>query len=91
MNQYNYFKNSFCSLLDIEAIDFHKFDKSKTYQTIIYIGSLYAFGIKGLTHALGKMNSFQYSHLLVATVSLSDQKVPVNKEKRTENIRYSSY
>lgn len=67
--------------LKLKCIDYHHFDVKKSYQTIIYIGSLYAGGVKGM------ISSHQYQDLLVASVGLSDPKNQKNTDKIKEHLK----
>lgn len=73
--------------LKLKCIDYRHFDVKKSYQTIIYIGSLYAGGVKGMASSLGKISSHQYQDLLLASVGLSDPKNQKNTDKIKEHLK----
>ena len=55
------------------------------YETIVYIGALYAGGVLGMKKTLGKLKNIAAKKIIIATVGLAD---PTDKEN-VENIRKS--
>ena len=55
------------------------------YETIVYVGALYAGGVLGMKKALGKLKDIAAKKIIIATVGLAD---PTDKEN-VGNIRKS--
>ena len=53
------------------------------YNTIVYIGALYAGGVLGMKETFGKMTTVQGKHIIIVTVGLADP----TDTKNIENIR----
>lgn len=68
---------------NIEMINFEDVKDINNYETIIYIGALYAGGVLGMTKTFNKLLSIDNKKIIIATVGLSDPTDKVN----TENIK----
>lgn len=55
------------------------------YNTIIYVGALYAGGVLGMKETFSKMTAVQGKHIVIVTVGLADP----TDTKNIENIRNS--
>ena len=53
------------------------------YNTIVYVGALYAGGVLGMKETFGKMTTVQGKHIIIVTVGLADP----TDTKNIENIR----
>jgi menaquinone-dependent protoporphyrinogen IX oxidase len=62
---------------DIEVQEFKAVGDINAYETIIYIGSLYAGGVLGLKKTFKKLSKPQNKKIIIATVGLAD---PTDKE-----------
>ena len=69
--------------LEFECIRFEDMKDINAYETIIYIGSLYAGGVQGMKKTLKKLSKVETKRILIATVGLAD---PTDKEN-IEHIR----
>ena len=73
---------------NIKAISFKKFNQQiNDYDNIIYLGSLYAGGVLGMSKTLKKLNNISNKKILIATVGLSDPTDEVNKNNIRNNIK----
>lgn len=73
---------------NIKAISFKKFNQQiNDYDNIIYLGSLYAGGVLGMSKTLKKLNNISNKKNLIATVGLSDPTDEVNKNNIRNNIK----
>lgn len=69
-------------------IEFKRYDDVKDiekYQTIIYIGALYAGGVLGMAKTFKRISNCENRKIIIATVGLAD---PMNDEN-TNNIKNS--
>lgn len=73
--------------LQIECFDYKAFNVSDKCDVLIYIGSLYAGGVKGLVKTLNNYPSNHYKKLFVVTVGIADP----NDLKNTETIKTRIY
>ena len=73
--------------LQIECFDYKAFNVSDKCDVLIYIGSLYAGGVKGLVKTLNNYPSNHYKKLFVVTVGIADP----NDLKNTETIKTKIY
>lgn len=73
--------------LHVEYFDFQEFNTTKKYDVLIYIGALYAGGVKGLSKTLKNYSTDNYDKLLIITVGIADPK----DLKNAETIRNSIY
>ena len=69
--------------LGFECIRFEDVGDINVYETIVYIGSLYAGGVQGMKKTLKKLNNVESKKIVIATVGLAD---PTDKEN-IEHIR----
>ena len=69
--------------LRLECIRFENVRDINAYETIIYIGSLYAGGVQGMKKTLKKLSDVETKKIVLATVGLAD---PTDKEN-VEHIR----
>lgn len=67
----------------IKAVCYEKSGDINSYDTIIYIGGLYAGGILGMKKTLSRLSDDKDKKLIIATVGLAD---PADKDN-TANIR----
>ena len=58
------------------------------YDTIIYIGALYAGGVLGMKETLGKLTTSQGKKVVIATVGLADPRDSNNVESIRNSIRH---
>ena len=73
---------------NIKAISFKKFNQQiNDYDSIIYLGALYAGGVLGMSKTLKKLNNISNKKILIATVGLSDPTDEVNKNNIRNNIK----
>ncbi len=73
---------------NIKAISFKKINQQiNDYDNIIYLGSLYAGGVLGMSKTLKKLNNISNKKILIATVGLSDPTDEVNKNNIRNNIK----
>lgn len=69
--------------LDIPAVSYKEAEDINNYDSIIYIGGLYAGGVRGMAKTLRKWTAAENKKLCIITVGLSDPK----EEKNITNIR----
>ncbi len=69
----------------ISAIPFKTIDDISNYDTIIYLGALYAGGVLGLAKTFKKLKDIKDKKIIIATVGLADPKDKTN----ITNIRNS--
>jgi len=67
----------------IKSISYEDVNDINAYKTIIYIGGLYAGGVRGMKKTLKKLSDISDKKVIIATVGLAD---PTDKEN-IENIR----
>ena len=72
---------------NIEAISFEKVKEINDYNTIIYLGGLYAGGVLGMSKTIKKLNNISNKKIIIATVGLSDPTDEVNKKNIRDNIK----
>ena len=63
--------------INIKAESYEDIKNIDEYETIIYIGALYAGGVLGMAKTLKKISNCENKKIIIATVGLSD---PMNKE-----------
>ncbi|MEE0768177.1 MAG: flavodoxin domain-containing protein [Christensenellales bacterium] len=73
--------------LQLDCFDYKEFDMSNKYDVLIYIGSLYAGGVKGLSKTLSNYPPDNYKKLIIVTVGIADPK----DLKNAETIKTSIY
>ena len=67
---------------DIKAVSYENIKSIDEYETIIYIGALYAGGVLGMAKTFKKMSDCENKKIIIATVGLAD---PMDSEN-TNNI-----
>ena len=68
---------------DIQAVSYRNIKDVNRYDTIIYIGALYAGGVLGMKKTLGKIKDASEKKIIIATVGLADP----TDEKNTDTIK----
>ncbi len=69
----------------IKAVSYDLIKDIASYETIIYLGALYAGGVKGLKDTIRLIPQNSTSKIIIITVGLAD----VTKEENTKNIKKS--
>jgi menaquinone-dependent protoporphyrinogen IX oxidase len=69
--------------LGCEAVSYEKINDINAYQTIIYMGGLYAGGVQGMKKTLKKLSDISDKSICIVTVGFADPK----NEGNTDNIR----
>ena len=72
---------------NIEAISFKNVKKINAYNTIIYLGGVYAGGVLGMAKTIKKLKDFSNKKIIIVTVGLSDPTDEVNKNNIRNNIK----
>ena len=72
---------------NIKAISFKNVKEINAYNTIIYLGGLYAGGVLGMTKTIKKLRDFSNKKIIIVTVGLSDPTDEVNKNNIRNNIK----
>lgn len=73
---------------DIKVIFFKNVNQQiNDYDTIIYLGGLYAGGVLGMSKTLKKLHNISGKKIIIATVGLSDPADEVNKNNIRNNIK----
>ena len=67
----------------IKAVSYENIKSIDEYETIIYIGALYAGGVLGMAKTFKKMSDCENKKIIIATVGLAD---PMDSEN-TNNIK----
>ena len=67
----------------LQAIPFEEINNINDYETIIYLGVLYAGGVLGLAKTFKKLNNIDNKKFIVVTVGLADS----TNEENTTNIK----
>lgn len=67
----------------LQAIPFEEINNINDYETIIYLGGLYAGGVLGLAKTFKKLNNIDNKKFIVVTVGLADS----TNEENTTNIK----
>ena len=68
---------------DIKSVSYRNIEDVNQYDTIIYIGALYAGGVLGMKKTLGKIKDSSKKKIIIATVGLADP----NNEQNTDTIK----
>ena len=68
---------------NIKAISFVTVNQINNYDTIIYLGGLYAGGVLGMSKTLKKLNDISNKRIIIVTVGLADP----SDEKNINTIR----
>ncbi len=72
---------------NIEARSFKTIKEINKYDTIIYLGGLYAGGVLGMAKTLKALNNISKKKIIIATVGLADPTDEVNKNNINNNIK----
>ena len=87
-SKYGTAKEYACELskrVNIDIVSYERVKDINKYETIIYIGALYAGGVLGMAKTLNKISDIKNKNIILITVGLSD---PLNSEN-INNIRKS--
>ena len=68
---------------NIKVENFENITNINSYDTIIYIGALYAGGVLGMSKTFKKLSSYENKKIIIATVGLADP----TDEENTNNIK----
>ena len=71
--------------INVKAISFESVKDINSYDTIIYLGALYAGGVMGMAKTFKKITDVSDKNIILATVGLAD---PTDNEN-TDNIKNS--
>lgn len=58
--------------LEVDAIEYNEVEDINMYDSIIYLGGLYAGGVLGLSKTLKKLNDINSKEIIIATIGLAD-------------------
>ena len=72
---------------NIKAISYEKIKDINDYDTIIYIGGLYAGGVLGMSKTLKKLNEISNKNIVIITVGLADPTDETNINNIRNNIK----
>lgn len=72
---------------NIEVSSFKTIKDINQYETIIYLGGLYAGGVLGMAKTLKNLNDVSHKKIILVTVGLSDPTDEVNKNNIRNNIK----
>lgn len=72
---------------NIKAISYENVEDINDYDTIIYLGGLYAGGVLGMAKTLKKLNNFQDKNIIIATVGVADPTDEINENNIRNNIK----
>ena len=64
--------------LNIEAIEYENVNNINDYDTIIYLGGLYAGGVLGMSKTLKKLDNISSKRIFIITVGLADPNDELN-------------
>lgn len=71
----------------IKAKEYSDIEDINQYDTIIYLGALYAGGVLGMKKTLNKIQNCSNKKIIIATVGLADPNDTDNKNTIKENIK----
>lgn len=71
----------------ISAIPFKDLDDINNYDTIIYLGALYAGGVLGLAKTFKKLRDIKDKKIIIATVGLADPTEEINITNIRNNLK----
>ena len=63
--------------LEVDAIEYNEVKNINDYDSIIYLGGLYAGGVLGMSKTLKKLNNIDNKEIVISTIGLAD---PTDKE-----------
>ena len=72
---------------NIEVSSFKTIKYINQYETIIYLGGLYAGGVLGMAKTLKNLNDVSHKKIILVTVGLADPTDEVNKNNIRNNIK----
>ena len=72
---------------NIEVSSFKTIKDINQYDTIIYLGGLYAGGVLGIAKTLKNLNDVSHKKIILVTVGLADPTDEVNKNNIRNNIK----
>ena len=72
---------------NIEVSSFKTIKDINQYDTIIYLGGLYAGGVLGMAKTLKNLNDVSHKKIILVTVGLADPTDEVNKNTIRNNIK----
>ena len=72
---------------NIEVSSFKTIKDINQYDTIIYLGGLYAGGVLGMAKTLKNLNDVSHKKIILVTVGLADSTDEVNKNNIRNNIK----
>ena len=72
---------------NIEVSSFKTIKDINQYDTIIYLGGLYAGGVLGMAKTLKNLNDVSHKKIILITVGLADPTDEVNKNNIRNNIK----
>lgn len=72
---------------DIQAASFRNIKDVNQYDTVIYIGALYAGGVLGMKKTLGKIKDSSNKTIIIATVGLADPTDEMNTHAIKEGMK----
>ena len=72
---------------NIEVSSFKTIKDINQYDTIIYLGGLYAGGVLGMAKTLKNLNDVSHKNIILVTVGLADPTDEVNKNNIRNNIK----
>ena len=72
---------------NIEVSSFKTIKDINQYETIIYLGGLYAGGVLGMAKTLKNLNDVSHKKIILVTVGLADPTDEVNKNNIRNNIK----
>ena len=72
---------------NIEVSSFKTIKDINQYDTIIYLGGLYAGGVLGMAKTLKNLNDVSHKKIILVTVGLADPTDEVNKNNIRNNIK----
>ena len=73
--------------LDCEAVPYEDAGDINIYQTIIYMGGLYAGGVRGMRKTMKRLHDISSQRILIATVGLADPENEENIAAIRKNIK----
>ena len=72
---------------NIEVSSFKTIKDINQYDTVIYLGGLYAGGVLGMAKTLKNLNDVSHKKIILVTVGLADPTDEVNKNNIRNNIK----
>ena len=70
-------------MINVAAVSYDRVSGLERYETIIYVGGLYAGGVRGMAKTVKKISTVKCKRFVVITVGLADP----DDEKNVKNIR----